>query len=112
MTESGDPKDNAQAERINNTMKNELLKDKAFMSLQDVIDAVAAAVNFYNTRRPHMSINMMTPIQAATLSGEVEKKWHSYREEAIKNKLDIPENSLPLQSYQGHPSDLRSPVNP
>lgn len=112
MTESGDPKDNAQAERINNTMKNELLKDKVFMSLQDVIDAVAAAVNFYNTRRPHMSINMMTPIQAAMLSGEVEKKWHSYREEAIKNKLDIPENSLPLQSYQGHSSGLRSPVNP
>ena len=28
MTESGDPKDNAQAERINNTMKNELLKGK------------------------------------------------------------------------------------
>ena len=112
MTESGDPKDNAQAERINNTMKNELLKDKAFMSLQDVIDAVAAAVNFYNTRRPHMSIDMMTPIQAARLSGEVEKKWYSYREEAMKNKLDIPENSLPLQSYQGHPSDLRSPVNP
>ena len=26
MTESGDPKDNAQAERINNTMKNELLQ--------------------------------------------------------------------------------------
>lgn len=26
MTENGNPKDNAQTERINNTMKNELLK--------------------------------------------------------------------------------------
>lgn len=26
MTESGDPKDNAKAERINNTVKNELFK--------------------------------------------------------------------------------------
>lgn len=112
MTESGDPKDNAQAERINNTMKNELLKDKIFMSIQDVINAVAAAVNFYNTRRPHMSINMMTPVRAALLSGELEKKWHSYREEAIKKKLDIPENSLPLHCCQGHPSGLRPPVNP
>jgi transposase InsO family protein len=34
MTESGDPKDNAQAERINNTMKNELLKDKVFKNIQ------------------------------------------------------------------------------
>lgn len=112
MTESGDPKDNAQAERINNTMKNELLKDKIFMSIQDVINAVAAAVNFYNTRRPHMSINMMTPVRAALLSGELEKKWHSYREEAIKKKLDIPENSLPLHCCQGHSSGLRPPVNP
>ena len=100
MTESGDPKDNAQAERINNTIKNELLKDRIFMSLREVINAVAAAVNFYNTRRPHMSINMMTPVQAAILNGEIEKKWHSYREEAIKNKLDIPEKSLPLPVVQ------------
>lgn len=30
MTEDGNPKDSAQAERINNTMKNELLKGKMF----------------------------------------------------------------------------------
>lgn len=49
MTESGDPKDNAQAERINNTMKNELLKDMRFTSIEEVIRAVARAVDFYNT---------------------------------------------------------------
>ena len=32
MTESGDPKDNAQTERINNTMKNELLLGKTSTS--------------------------------------------------------------------------------
>ena len=112
MTESGDPKDNAQAERINNTMKNELLKDRIFFSLQDVTDAIAVAVNFYNTRRPHMSINMMTPVQAAMLNGELEKKWHSYREDAIKAKLEIPESGLPLLNCHGSPSGLRPPVNP
>lgn len=112
MTETGDPKDNARAERINNTMKNELLKDRGFMSITDVTDAVSDAVIFYNNRRPHMSINMMTPAQAAALSGELEKKWHSYRENAIKSKLDIPENSLPLSSCQGAPSGLRPSVNP
>lgn len=61
MTESGDPKYNAQAERINNTMKNELLKDKVFSSIGEVIAAVALAVDFYNNRRPHMSVGMMTP---------------------------------------------------
>ena len=37
MTEAGDPKDNAQAERINNTMKNELLKGMRFTNIDDVI---------------------------------------------------------------------------
>ena len=61
MTESGDPKDNAQAERINNTMKNELLKEMVFKSIQEVIGAVAVAVDFYNNRRPYMSLGMRTP---------------------------------------------------
>lgn len=61
MTESGDPKDNAQAERINNTMKNELLKGMRFTNIDEVIAAVARAVDFYNNERPHMSIDMMTP---------------------------------------------------
>lgn len=65
MTESGDPKDNAQAEHINNTMKNELLKDKVFNTIEEVIAAVALAVDFYNNRRPHMSVGMMTPAEAA-----------------------------------------------
>ena len=33
-------------------------------------------------------------------------------EEAIKNKLDIPENSLPLQNCQGHPSGLKASSQP
>ena len=112
MTETGDPKDNAQAERINNTMKNELLKDKVFRSIEEVISAVAKAIDFYNNRRPHMSINNMTPAQAAGCVGEITKKWHSYREDVIKAKLDIPEISLSLQCCQGSPSGLRPLVNP
>lgn len=86
MTECGDPKDNAQAERINNTMKNELLKGLKFFSVSSVIYAVAEAVSFYNNERPHMSINMMTPHEAASYEGEIQKKWVSYRENHIKNK--------------------------
>ena len=40
MTEDGNPKDNAQAERINNTMKNELLKGKSFCDIKEVREAV------------------------------------------------------------------------
>ncbi|MBQ4388951.1 MAG: IS3 family transposase [Bacteroidales bacterium] len=57
MTESGDPKENAQAERINNTMKNELLKGKRFTDTARVRDAVAKAVDFYNFRRPRRHLH-------------------------------------------------------
>ena len=115
MTESGDPKDNAQAERINNTMKNELLKGVRFACIEEVIDAVEQAVDFYNNERPHMSIDMMTPAMAAFCEGEIKKCWISYREKAIREQqaaLEIPGNSLPLPLVQGSPSGLRPSVNP
>jgi putative transposase len=104
MTESGDPKDNAKAERINSTVKNELLRGMRFCSAAQVASALRKAVPFYNNERPHMSIDMMTPAQAARHAGEIRKRWRSRREEAIRKKtvgLDIPENSLPLNSCQG-----------
>lgn len=114
MTESGDPKDNAQAERINNTMKNELLKDMRFTCIEEVRRAVARAVDFYNNERPHMSLDMMTPATAAHCVGEIPKRWVSYREKAIRERqaLEIHENGLPLSAVQGSPSGLRPPVNP
>ena len=114
MTETGDPKDNAQAERINNTMKNELLKDLRFTSLDEVIAAVSRAVGFYNNERPHMSIDMMTPVQAATQEGTIKKWWTSYRENAILSAraLEIQENSLLLPVIQGSPTGLQPSVNP
>ena len=96
MTESGDPKDNAQAERINNTIKNELLLGKTFASVAEVRAAVARAVDFYNNRRPHMSIGMLTPAEAARLTGERDMRWHSFRLKAIKSRLmtEGPEKDL------------------
>ena len=86
MTESGNPKDNAVAERVNNTIKNELLKDMSFTSIGDVKKAVAIAINFYNEERPHMSLDGLTPREAAKQEGKIKKKWESYREKAIKAK--------------------------
>lgn len=114
MTDCGDPKDNAQAERINNTMKNELLKGMLFRNIDEVIAAVARAVDFYNNERPHMSIDMMTPATAAFCKGKIKKHWISYREKAIceKHALEIPENSLPLSAVQGLTDGWRPSVNP
>ena len=85
MTECGDPKDNAVAERVNGIIKNELLMDMRFFSIEEVRKALKAAIDFYNNERPHMSLDWMTPAQAALCSGELRKKWVSYREKAIKS---------------------------
>ncbi len=98
MTENGDPKENAQAERINNTMKNELLKDMRFNSTTEARTAIQKAVSFYNNDRPHMSINMMSPAEAILCNGEIPKRWKSLRQIAIKEKrteADFPEKTLP-----------------
>lgn len=85
MTESGNPKDNPEAERINNTLKNELLKDKEFHDIEEVRGAMHAAVPFYNNERPHRSIEMLTPMEAAGRTGRFKRGWTSYRERAIDN---------------------------
>lgn len=85
MTECEDPKDNAVAERVNGIIKNELLMGMAFFSIGEVRKALKAAIDFYNNERPHMSLDWMTPAQAALCSGELKKKWVSYREKAIKS---------------------------
>ena len=87
MTESGDPKDNAVAERVNNTMKNELLKGLRFSSVVEVSKAVELAVRFYNEERPHLSLDGMTPREASSCRGEIKKRWISYREKAIKEMV-------------------------
>ena len=87
MTEDGNPKDNAMAERINSTVKNELLHGQTFTSIKQVADAVRKAVKFYNEERPHSSIDMLTPNQAHQTEGKLKKHWHSYRDDAIEELL-------------------------
>ena len=121
MTEKDNPKENAQAERINGTIKNELLRGMEFHSAAEAWEAV----DFYNNRRPHMSASMVTPAQAAQCDGELRKMWHSYREESIKKRRkeeEIAEMGSPLPARHGFPSGLRPqsthdgdklpPVNP
>lgn len=88
MTETGNPKENAQSERLNNTIKNELLKDRIFHSLQDVKRAVRKAVRVYNEERPHMSLGYLTPVEAREKTGALKKDWKSHREVAIKRSQE------------------------
>ena len=89
MTEDGNPKDNAIAERVNGIIKNELLQGMRFSSIQEVRKSlVATAVHFYNNERPHMRIlDMLTPVQAGEMQGPIRKRWISYREKYLNVAL-------------------------
>ena len=89
MMENGNPKDNAMAERVNNTVKNELLHGKTFTSIRQVRKAVRDSVEFYNSERPHSSIDWHTPDEAHGMSGEMKRHWRSWREEAIRNLQNV-----------------------
>lgn len=78
MTQSGDPRDNAIAERVNGILKTEWLYDDHFIGMEDAYKRVAEVINIYNTRRPHLSLDYKTPEQAYTETGVQKKVWKNY----------------------------------
>lgn len=77
MTENGDPKENAIAERVNGILKEEYLNHQTFINLIDTRLRVAEVVELYNTLRPHLSVDMMTPVQAHNQQGKLKRLWKS-----------------------------------
>lgn len=61
MTENGDPYENALAERMNRTLKEEFGLGRLLYSKQQAFRLIEEAVVLYNNRRPHWSLNMKTP---------------------------------------------------
>jgi transposase InsO family protein len=61
MGESGNPYDNAIAERVNGILKHEFLLDSTFPDFETAQKAVREAIETYNTYRPHLSLDFQTP---------------------------------------------------
>jgi putative transposase len=77
MTQSGNPRDNAIAERVNGILKMELL-EPAFTDLEAARAAVTQAVNIYNYLRPHSSISMLTPALVHGRKFNLKRQWKNY----------------------------------
>jgi putative transposase len=77
MTQNGDPKENAIAERVNGILKDELL-DKVYLDYKQAVKGVAVAISTYNHQRPHGSIDYLTPYEAHFMSGELKRRWKNY----------------------------------
>ncbi len=75
MTEQYDPYENAMAERINRTIKEEFLEEYFFYNHDTAKKAVCKAIKIYNEMRPHQSINYLTPNEAHKRTGELNKRW-------------------------------------
>jgi putative transposase len=63
MTEKGDPYENALAERMNRTIKEEFCLDHTLKTKQQTYAAVKEAIWLYNHYRPHQALSLKTPAQ-------------------------------------------------
>jgi len=78
MTESGDPNENALAERVFRCLKDDF-QLRGFPSFAAAQTAVEQAINTYNSLRPHGSLNNLSPNRAHQKTGYHALKWYPYK---------------------------------
>jgi putative transposase len=83
MTQSGDPRDNAVAERVNGILKQELL-EQVYPNFKKAKEATGEAIRIYNSLRPHSSVDMLTPEKAHIQTGEIRRRWKSYYKTTVQ----------------------------
>jgi transposase InsO family protein len=81
MTEDSEPTDNAIAERVNRTIKEEFTTEKeiSFKNYNEAKKQLKHFIEFYNTQRPHSSVEWLTPNEAHDKEGELKKYWKTYK---------------------------------
>ena len=78
MTQSGSPYDNALAERVNGIIKNEFYPKRIYHNHKEALNAITKIIQIYNNKRPHASIDYLTPDQAHAHEGLLSKRWKRY----------------------------------
>lgn len=102
MTENGDPRENAIAERLNGIIKEEYIDNYDVNSLKEAKQLLKSVVDLYNDQRPHMSNGNQTPtkIHHSKTNTKPEKLWKNYyRQKPTFVKQDQDETST-VNSYQ------------
>ncbi|MBK7440462.1 MAG: IS3 family transposase [Flavobacteriales bacterium] len=78
MTENGDPRENAIAERINGILKHEYLLRYKPKNIKQAEFILQKAVLLYNHERPHLSISLLTPEHVHSTNTKTQRKWKNY----------------------------------
>ena len=85
MTENGDPYENAVAERMNGILKDEFGLAEQMENLSEAIYQTKQGISIYNTLRPHLSCQMLTPIQMHNQQTIKLKKWNKKTSNILAN---------------------------
>lgn len=96
MTESGDPLDNALAERMNGIIKTEYLKNIEVKDINKAKKVLSKSVKLYNESRPHLSCNYHTPNEIYEGKKLPKILWKNYYKNAIVNLLQDREKVVNL----------------
>lgn len=85
MTENGDPRENAIAERVNGILKDEYLEQYDNLTQLQLDEAIRK----YNQIRPHLSCNMLTPQKAHKSKGILKRKWKNYYKYRVNQSIKL-----------------------
>jgi transposase InsO family protein len=89
MTQSGNPRHNAIAERVNGILKQELLEE-TYPNIRKAQQATITAIDTYNRIRPHSSVDMMTPEKAHAKTGQITRRWkNAFKPNSYKQKQEV-----------------------
>ena len=95
MTQENHCYENSTAERVNGILKDEFYLDNTFNDFAQTHQAVRSAVNIYNEKRPHWSLNLLTPEQVYPV-----KQHKAVKEKMKKN------NKIICQLFLGRDNHL------
>ncbi len=90
MTTKHDPYENAVAERINGTLKNEFDLGDHLPNQKHAQREINKSVWVYNNLRPHESCSYLTPFQAHTQEGITVRKW------PVRYRIKSDQKNIPL----------------
>ncbi len=97
MTEENHVYENAVAERVNGTLKSEFMLDETLTSFEIAKQLVKEAVEIYNNKRPHLTLNYNTPDDVYTGRKKVTHEKNKYK----KNFKVINTESTSYQQESG-----------
>ena len=87
MTQNGDPYENAIAERVNGVLKQEWIHNEQYQNFEQAKVRITEIIEIYNSKRPHLSCDMLTPQDAHNHSGKMNKHWKNYKQNYKQNEL-------------------------